>query len=56
MHALKQLPDGINEVDVILSDFMGDCVLTQGKIMEQVIEARDRFLKTNGKINHDYLH
>lgn len=35
---------------MIVSDFMGDCVLSQGNEMEQVIEARDRFLKPNGKI------
>jgi len=31
---------------------MGDCVLSQGIEMEQVIVARDRFLKPNGKNNH----
>jgi len=39
----------LTQVDVIVSDFMGDCVLSQGDQMEQVIEARDRFLKPNGK-------
>jgi len=29
---------------------MGDCVLGQGDQMEQVIEARNRFLKPTGKI------
>lgn len=33
-----------------MSDFMGECVIGQGDQMEQVIEARDRFLKPNGII------
>lgn len=48
---LKELPNELSEVDVIVSDFMGDCVLGQGDQMEQVILARDRFLKPNGEIN-----
>jgi len=42
------LPHKLKKVDVILSDFLGDCVLSQGDQMEQVIEARDRFLVSNG--------
>lgn len=30
---------------------MGDCIISQGDQMEQVIEARDRFLSPNGKLN-----
>lgn len=30
---------------------MGECVLSQGNEMEEVIEARNRFLKSNGKRN-----
>ncbi|VVC44125.1 Protein arginine N-methyltransferase,S-adenosyl-L-methionine-dependent methyltransferase [Cinara cedri] len=45
---LKQLPHRLIQVDVIVSDFMGECLLSQGDQMEQVIEARDRFLKPNG--------
>lgn len=33
-----------------MSDFIGECVIGQGDQMEQVIEARDRFLKPNGII------
>lgn len=51
MHDLKELPHGLQQVDVIVSDFMGQCVISQGDQMEQVIEARDRFLKPNGIIN-----
>lgn len=51
MHDLKELPFGLKHVDVILSDFLGECVLSQGDQMEQVIEARDRFLKPHGIVN-----
>jgi len=48
VHDLKQLPHRLKKVDVILADFLGDCVISQGDQMEQVIEARDRFLVSNG--------
>ncbi|XP_060858397.1 uncharacterized protein LOC132935795 [Metopolophium dirhodum] len=48
VHDLKQLPHRLKKVDVILADCLGDCVLSQGDQMEQVIEARDRFLVSNG--------
>lgn len=44
------MPYGLSQVDIIVSDFMGECVIGQGDQMEQVIEARDRFLKPNGII------
>jgi len=53
---LKQLPYGLSKVDVIVSDFLGECVVGQGDQMEQVIEARDRFLKPNGKLNEFKSH
>lgn len=34
-----------------MSDFMGECGLSQGSEIEEVIEARNRFLKPNGKRN-----
>lgn len=46
---LKKLPHGLTQVDVIVSDFLGECIISQGDQMEQVIEARDRFLSPNGK-------
>lgn len=48
VHDLKQLPHKLKKVDVIVADFLGDCVISQGDQMEQVIEARDRFLVPNG--------
>lgn len=48
VHDLKQLPHKLKKVDVIIADFLGDCVLSQGDQMEQVIEARDRFLVSEG--------
>lgn len=45
------MPHGLSQVDVIVSDCMGDCVLGQGDQMEQVIEARNRFLKPSGKFD-----
>ncbi|XP_025196022.1 probable protein arginine N-methyltransferase 1.2 [Melanaphis sacchari] len=48
VHDLKQLPHRLKKVDVIVGDFLGDCVISQGDQMEQVIEARDRFLVSNG--------
>jgi len=48
VHDLKQLPHKLKKVDVIVADFLGDCVISQGDQMEQVIEARDRFLMPNG--------
>ncbi|XP_060847189.1 protein arginine N-methyltransferase 1-like [Rhopalosiphum padi] len=48
VHDLEKLPHRLKKVDVIVADFLGDCVLSQGDQMEQVIEARDRFLVSNG--------
>jgi len=49
------LPHRLKKVDVILADFLGDCVLGQGDQMEQVIEARDRFLVSNGLYKYTIL-
>lgn len=54
VHNLKQLPHRLKKVDVILADFLGDCVVGQGDQMEQVIEARDRFLVSNGMYKYEY--
>jgi len=49
------LPHRLKKVDVILADCLGDCVLSQGDQMEQVIEARDRFLVSNGPYKYNIL-
>ena len=41
------LPDGITEVDVIVSDWAGECLLHKSSLKD-VILARDKFLKPGG--------
>ena len=41
------LPDGITQVDVIVSDFVGDCVIHKSSLKDVII-ARDKFLKPGG--------
>ncbi|GAB7358883.1 hypothetical protein MBLNU230_g4106t1 [Neophaeotheca triangularis] len=43
---IKQLPDGIEKVDVIVSEWMGYCLLYEA-MLDSVLHARDRFLKRN---------
>ena len=41
------LPDGITQVDVIVSDWFGECLLHRSSLKD-VIMARDKFLKPGG--------
>ncbi|XP_053693935.1 protein arginine N-methyltransferase 6 [Sabethes cyaneus] len=42
-----QLPAGVDKVDIIVSEWMGFFLLHEG-MLDSVILARDKFLKTNG--------
>ncbi|THW22427.1 S-adenosyl-L-methionine-dependent methyltransferase [Aureobasidium pullulans] len=42
-----QLPDGIEKVDIIVSEWMGYCLLYEA-MLDSVLYARDRYLKPDG--------
>ncbi|EAT47568.1 AAEL001333-PA [Aedes aegypti] len=46
---LEQLPHGIGHVDVILSEWMGFCLMDR-PMLNAVIYARDKWLKPNGGV------
>ena len=46
------LPDGLDKVDIIVSDWFGDMLLHRFALMS-VIKARDKFLKHGGKMFPD---
>ena len=41
------LPDGVDNVDIIISEWMGYALLYES-MLDSVLHARDRFLRTNG--------
>ena len=43
------LPDGVTEVDVIISEWMGYALLYES-MLDSVLRARDRFLPKDGGI------
>lgn len=43
------LPDGITEVDIIISEWMGYALLYES-MLDSVLRARDRFLRKEGGI------
>ncbi|PSK53410.1 Ribosomal protein arginine N-methyltransferase rmt3 [Elsinoe australis] len=51
------LPDGIEKVDIIVSEWMGYCLLFEA-MLDSVLFARDRYLKPDGLIvpSHCTLH
>ena len=46
------LPDGIEQVDIIISEWMGYCLLYES-MLDTVIYARDKWLKKDGLIFPD---
>jgi len=48
-----QLPHGITQVDIIISEWMGYCLLYES-MLDTVIFARDKWLKQGGYIFPDY--
>jgi len=44
---IKELPDGIEKVDIIISEFMGYCLLYES-MLATVVVARDRWLAPGG--------
>ncbi|KAJ6252260.1 arginine methyltransferase 1-related [Anaeramoeba flamelloides] len=46
---IVELPDGIEKVDIIISEWMGYCLFYES-MLNTVIYARDRWLKKGGKI------
>lgn len=52
-----QLPDGIQKVDIIVSEWMGYCLLYEA-MLDSVIYARDKYLKADGLMvpSHCTLH
>jgi protein arginine N-methyltransferase 3 len=49
------LPDGINQVDVIISEWMGYGLLYES-MLDSVLQARDRFLRPGGVIAPSQCH
>lgn len=49
---ITELPNGIETVDIIISEWMGYCLLYES-MLDTVIYARDRWLKPNGFIFPD---
>ena len=49
---LKVLPDGIEKVDIIISEWMGWCLFLE-YMLESVIYARDKWLKPGGLLFPD---
>ncbi|XP_021696576.1 protein arginine N-methyltransferase 1-like isoform X2 [Aedes aegypti] len=52
VEAVEQLPDGIPEVDIILSEWMGYCLFHEA-MLDTVIYARNKWLKPNGMMFPD---
>lgn len=42
-----ELPDGIDKVDIIISEWMGYALLYES-MLDSVLQARERFLKVDG--------
>jgi hypothetical protein len=51
---LEELPDGIQKVDVIISDFIGYSLFYES-LMESVLWARDKWLQAQGHIFPDIV-
>lgn len=49
---IKDLPDGIEKVDIIISEWMGYCLFYES-MLDTVIYARDRWLQPNGLLFPD---
>ncbi|KAM3716185.1 Protein arginine N-methyltransferase [Dirofilaria immitis] len=49
---IKELPDGIEKVDVIISEWMGYCLFYES-MLNTVIYARDKWLKSDGALFPD---
>uniref|UniRef100_A0A1I8F1M4 type I protein arginine methyltransferase n=1 Tax=Wuchereria bancrofti TaxID=6293 RepID=A0A1I8F1M4_WUCBA len=49
---VKELPDGIEKVDVIISEWMGYCLFYES-MLNTVIYARDKWLKSDGALFPD---
>lgn len=47
-----ELPDGIQKVDIIISEWMGYCLFYES-MLDTVIYARDKWLKPDGLIFPD---
>ncbi|XP_062540465.1 protein arginine N-methyltransferase 1-like [Armigeres subalbatus] len=47
VESIDQLPDGIKEVDIILSEWMGHCLFHEA-MLDTVIYARNKWLKRDG--------
>lgn len=43
------LPDGVDHVDIIISEWMGYALLYES-MLDSVLHARDRFLRPNGGV------
>lgn len=52
MEDINELPDGIEKVDVIISEWMGYCLLYES-MLNTVIYARDKWLKPDGVMMPD---
>lgn len=52
MEDITELPDGIEKVDIIISEWMGYCLLYES-MLNTVIFARDRWLAPNGILMPD---
>lgn len=49
---IKELPDGIEKVDVIISEWMGYCLLYES-MLNTVLYARDKWLAADGVLFPD---
>jgi protein arginine N-methyltransferase 1 len=49
---IKELPDGIEKVDVIISEWMGYCLFYES-MLNTVLYARDKWLQTDGTLFPD---
>ncbi|XP_068141784.1 protein arginine N-methyltransferase 1-B [Drosophila tropicalis] len=47
-----ELPQGVEKVDIIVCDWMGNCLFAEG-MLESLLFARDKWLKPNGLIFPD---
>lgn len=47
-----ELPDGVEKVDIIISEWMGYCLFYES-MLETVLLARDKWLKPNGLLFPD---
>ena len=52
LEEVDALPDGIEKVDVIISEWMGYCLFYES-MLNTVLKARDRWLAPNGVMMPD---